>query len=81
MQNRIYINVVVFLIDVVIGLCRFKYIKKLLFNMAGRNLRWILIKVTSQGGRMSRAPTSHSARSGNLKIAGSSLEPAALKPG
>ena len=30
---------------------------------------------------MSRAPTSCSGRSGNPKIAGSSLEPAGLKPG
>ena len=36
---------------------------------------------TSLGGRMSRAPTSHSRRSGNPKIVGSSLEPACLKAG
>ena len=34
---------------------------------------------TSQGARMSRAPTSHSGRSGNPKISGLSLEPAGLK--
>ena len=36
--------------------------------------------VTSQGGRISRAPASRSGRSENPKIAGSSPESAALKP-
>ena len=35
---------------------------------------------TSHGDRMSRAPTSHSGRSGKLKIAGSSPEPGRVKP-
>ena len=37
--------------------------------------------MTSQGGQMSRAPASRSGRSGNLRIAGSSPDPVALKPG
>ena len=36
--------------------------------------------LTSQGGRMSRAPASCSGRSGNMKIEGSSLEPVGSKP-
>ena len=34
-----------------------------------------------QGGGMSRGPTSRFGRSGNLKIAGSSLQPTGSKPG
>ena len=37
-------------------------------------------KITSRGGRMSRAPASHFGRSGNPKIAGSSPEPVGSKP-
>ena len=36
---------------------------------------------TSRGRQMSRAPASCSGRLGNLKIVGSSLQPAALKAG
>ena len=35
---------------------------------------------TSQGGRMSRAPGSHSGRLGNLKVAGSNLDFTVFKP-
>ena len=38
------------------------------------------VYVTSQGGRMSRMPASCSGRSGNPKIAGSSLETTGSKP-
>ena len=45
------------------------------------DIRYMTHVYASPGGRMRKAPTSHSERSGNLKFMGSSLEPAALKPG
>ena len=52
------------------------------FKNASRALTEVLLFMgTSQGGRMSRAPASHSGRLGNPKIAGSNLEPAGLKYG
>ena len=51
-------------------------------NTVGQHYKSLHCQTTNRGGRISRAPGSHSGRSGNLKTVGLSLEPGGsrLKP-